>query len=316
MIDMSNIILPRNKALDNLKNIQEALKIPRWSDIEANNTLARQILARSKELYYSYRPYLKRGTQDPSWQWDFLAAINDYKGRIAIGGNRSGKTREGAYECILAINNEHPFRTFPDNGKAWIIGRDFSMIQSVDRPLFEDFMPMGIRPPVTRSKWYAQDNMWLIVTEKGEWRVWFKSGDSSPDKFQSQDLDWIWFDEEPPSAIFIECEARLMDRKGIWWITATPIKGTAWLKTLLDRQDVYTCTGSVFDNPYIPEDEIVAFAATLSDDQRDVRIHGKYVLFGGRPVFNTRILTKMRDRAEKLMAPDMGEIIETNEEAA
>lgn len=315
MIDMSKITLPCDKTLRNLRNIQDAMQVPGWSDIQANSTLARQVLARTKELYYTYRPYLKRGTQDPSWQWVFLAEINGHKGRIAIGANRSGKTRQGAYECILAIKNEHPFKKFPDGGKAWVVGRDFHMIQSTDRPLFESFMPAGIRPPLARSKWHEQDKMWSIVTEKGEWLVWFKSGDSNPDKFQSLDLDFIWFDEEPPTAIFTECEARLIDRKGIWWMTATPIKGTAWLKSLCDRDGVFTCTGSMFDNPYLPEEEIIAYAATLGEDERDVRIYGKYVLFGGRPVFNTRILTKMLERAEKLMAPDMGEIIETNEAA-
>ena len=83
-------------------------------------------------------------------------------------------------------------------------------------------------------------------------------------------------------------------------MAATPIRGTRWLKNISERQDVFGITASMYDNPYLPIEEIRKFEANCeSDDERDVRVHGKYIVFGGKPVFNTRILTNMLEDARE-----------------
>ncbi len=86
---------------------------------------------------------------------------------------------------------------------------------------------------------------------------------------------------------------RWIARAGNWWMTATPVNGTAWLKALSGRDDIFVTSGAMWDNPHIPEEEIVKAAVELSEEERLVRIEGQYVVFGGSPVFNIRILTEM-----------------------
>ena len=232
-------------------------------------------------------------------------AAGDHTGRVVLAGNRTGKSEQGAYECNLAIQNEHPCRQFPKSGIGWVVGLDFTMIDSVDLPLFQKFMPREVR---SMSRWRAQSKVWEIRTPKGgEWLIYFKSTDSGTEKFQSAKVDWIWFDEEPKKTnIFSECETRLIDNDGVWWMSATPIRGTKWLKDLSLRKDVYSCTGGMLDNPYLPKDKVLAFGETLTPEEYDVRILGLYVLFGGKPVFEIRELNRLMDIVRKEIPAEEG----------
>lgn len=267
------------------------MKDPQWLSQEVNKQLAQQAIERSREFFYQYEPYFNRRDGKPSWQWDFLAAAKDYQGRIALGANRIGKSETGAYECVLATTGKHPFRKYPQNGKIWIVGLDYNMVRDVNLPKFNKFLPRNYEINSVFSK---ADNIWYIKGEGREWIVQFKSSDSGREKFQGDAVDCIWFDEEPKKVnIFSECMMRLVDRQGNWWMTATPVNGTAWLKAMTEKDGIYTTYGAMWDNPYLPLEEIKKQAAELSEEERDVRIEGKYIIFGGNPVFKVRLLNKL-----------------------
>lgn len=259
-----------------------------------------EILSRSKEPYYRFEPYYKRSNGEPSWQWDFLLHANSY-GRVALGANRIGKSEMGAYECVLAILGEHPIRKYPDEGIGWIIGLDNNMLRDVDRPIFERYIPEWVK---AKSKYYKQDNLWVIETDKRFWRINFKSTEMEIGKFAGAKIDFAWVDEEPKRIeIFAEIEARLVDKGGNWWMTATPMRGTKWLKELSERTSVYSTFAGMRENPYLPEEFVEQFASQLSDEERDVRVEGKYIIWGGKPIFNRNKLQEMSDR---IQAESMG----------
>jgi phage terminase large subunit-like protein len=249
------------------------------------------VLERKREAYYNYEPYCNRRAGEPGWQWKFLAAAGGYKGRLALGGNRIGKSDQGAYESVLAITGRHPFREFPKRGKIWIVGLDYNMVRDVNLPKFDKFLPRHYR---VNSKFSKADSIWHIEGEDREWVAQFKSSDAGRAKFQGEAVDAIWFDEEPLKIdIWSECMRALIDRAGIWWMTATPVLGTAWLKELSEKDTVFTTTGAMWDNPYIPLEEVEAQAEELDEDEKLVRIEGQYVVFGGSPVFNIRVLNEV-----------------------
>jgi phage terminase large subunit-like protein len=260
-----------------------------------NKALASTMYERAREQFYIWEPYYNRSNGAPSWQWQFILAANAYKGRIALGGNRIGKSVLGAYECVLAITGKHPVRKFPESGEGWIVGLDNAMIRDIDRPLFEQFLPSRYK-----TKFYKQDNIWLCHGDGREWKIGFKSTEMGPDKFQGAKIDFIWFDEEPKKTlIFNEACTRLIDTAGVWWMTATPVRGTAWLQALSKRHDVFRTFAGMRENPHIPIEEVEAFALTLPEDERDVRIEGLYVTFGGNPVFPGKIVRNLLQRVKE-----------------
>ena len=216
-------------------------------------------------------------------------AAGNHKGRVALGGNRIGKSEHSAFECALAVTGMHPCRKFPECGIGWIIGLDNPMIRDVDRPLFEKFLPSRFK-----TKFYKQDNLWVCKSDSREWIINFKSTEMGRDKFQGSKIDFAWVDEEPKKTeLFSEMETRLVDKGGVWWMSATPVRGTAWLKAMSERHDVFTTFAGMRENPYLPLDEVEAIAANLPEDERAVRIDGKYIVFGGNPVFDRTTLLRL-----------------------
>lgn len=222
------------------------------------------------------------------------------KGRIALGANRIGKSEMGAYEMALYVTGRHPVRKSPTNGLSWIVGLDNPMIRDIDRPLFEKFMPPHwLLAP--HGRYNKQENIWYFDCEGRKWKVVFKSTEMGRDKFQGEKVDAVWIDEEPKQGedLWKEIEARLVDRNGIFWITATPVRGTAWLKGMSEREGCSKTFAGMRENPYLPIDEVEAYAKTLPEDDRAVRIDGKYLVFGGKPVFNRRMLEAFSEKYVK-----------------
>jgi len=262
------------------------------------------VALRSKEMFYNFEPYMNRTNGSPGWQWKFLVNAN-HKGRVALGANRIGKSEMGAFECCLAITGQHPFREYPESGIGWIVGLDNPMLRDVDRPMFEKLLPSRFK-----SKFHKQDNIWECRGDGREWIIVFKSTEAGRLKFQGAKLAFAWIDEEPKNPeIFPEIETRLIDLRGPWWITATPLLGTAALKALSEREDVYTTFAGMRDNPYLPLEEIENFAKQLSEDDRLVRVEGEYIVWGGKPVFNRRHLRALKARADELALPETGVLV-------
>jgi phage terminase large subunit-like protein len=218
-----------------------------------------------------------------------------FKGCVACGANRIGKSRLGGFVTAMIVTGQHPRYKSPKDGRAWIVGLDSNVIEAVEKPYFEMFMPKRY---MDAGKWNGKFNYWTFKVEGREWEVWFKSVDSGRKKFQGDAIDFAWIDEEPlKDGVFKELEARMMDREAPWLMTATPIEGTKWLKDTLDRIDVYYTMAGMRENPYIPMSEIDLFVSTHTQDDCDVRVEGKYIIFGGRPVFDRRIISLMENNA-------------------
>jgi phage terminase large subunit-like protein len=217
------------------------------------------------------------------------------KGCVACGANRIGKTLWGAFTAALIVTGEHPTYRSPRKGIAWLIGADSKMVESIVRPYFEELIPQRYKD---NGKWNGKNWMWKLRSDGREWDVWFKSVDSGRVKFQGAKIDFAWIDEEPQKTeVFTETEMRLIDKGGIWLLTATPVEGTKWLKDTIERSDVFCTMSGMRENPYIPVEEIEKIARQLPDDERKVRIEGEYLIFGGRPVFNWDLLKELEGSA-------------------
>jgi phage terminase large subunit-like protein len=248
-------------------------------------------------------PYRNRSDGSPSWQHKVIWNRPFYKGCVVASANRTGKSFLGAFETALMVTGEHPTYASPRNGIAWIVGLDAKQIAAIGQPMFERFIPKRYKD---NGHWSGKLMRWILRSDGREWEVWFKSCDSGRQKFQGAKIDFAWIDEEPlDTSIFPEIELRLVDNQGIWLLTATPIEGTRWLKELMGRKDVFDITSGMRENPYIPLEEIEKVARSLTQDERDVRIEGKYIIFGGRPVFDRKALAEFEVKARPFVCGDI-----------
>jgi phage terminase large subunit-like protein len=256
---------------------------PKRSNIEtpgqAFSHLAEKLkLQATRPNIYGYRPHAKQVAFHSS----------PAKGRLYIGGNRSGKTTGGIAEDIMWLTGKHPYRVVPP---APIAGRIVSVdflngIEKIIRPELARWLPPS---ELLGGSWYTAYNRELrtLTLENGSF-VEFMSYDQDLDKFAGTSRDFIHFDEEPPQDIWLENKTRLIDRGGSYWITMTPVEGMTWV-----FDDIYmpgknnpsmglsVTEVDMTENPYLHSGEVDEFVSGLSDDDREARVHGKFVQLGG-----------------------------------
>jgi phage terminase large subunit-like protein len=211
------------------------------------------------------------------------------KGRLYIGGNRSGKTTGGVVEDIWWARGQHPFRHVPEPPvRGRVVGVDFLQgIQKILLPEFQRWCPPSL---LRNGSWEDSYNKELrTLYFSNDSFIEFMSYDQDTDKFAGTSRHFCHYDEEPPQHIFNECGARLIDTDGSWWLTMTPVEGMTWIfDTIYEPAAsglnplVKVIEVDMLDNPYIGRDAAEAFLGGLSKDEREAREHGKFVQLGGR----------------------------------
>ncbi len=139
------------------------------------------------------------------------------------------------------------------------------------------------------------------VTLKNGWEIVFNTSEGIPPN--GVDVDLVLFDEEIiNNEWYPEMSARLLDREGRLLWSATPQIGTQEFYDLLADADELLESGVenpriqrfdflLADNPYISDEQKKIFADKLSEEEREVRVHGKPAILGFRvyPEFDMRI---------------------------
>jgi phage terminase large subunit-like protein len=209
------------------------------------------------------------------------------KGRQYVGGNRSGKTTGGIAEDIYWLTGTHPYRKTPEPP---VIGRictvDFKNgVDKIILPNLRQWLPTS----------YLKNGSWedsyhsakhLLTLENGS-ELEIMSYEQDLDKFAGVPRHFIHFDEEPPKNIFGECKARLVDYRGSYWLTMTPVDGMTWTYDEIFEPGlegdplIDVVTVDMMDNPHIDQDEIADFLSGLDAEERIIRGKGKYIAIGG-----------------------------------
>lgn len=207
--------------------------------------------------------------------------------RLYIGGNRSGKTTGGIVEDIWWLTRQHPYRRLPDRPIAGrIVSVDFvNGINKIIKPQLQQWIPPS---QLRGGSWStAYDSMDRVLNLENGSFVELMSYDQELEKFAGTSRDFIHYDEEPPKDIYIECKARLIDRKGSSWITMTPVEGMTWIFDDIYEPGIAGDPGiavievDMAENPHLDKEEVENFLGGLDEDDRKARGEGKFVQMGG-----------------------------------
>lgn len=215
------------------------------------------------------------------------------KNRWVFGGNRTGKTECGAVECIYLARGIHPYRQNKDNVSGWVVSLSCQVQRDVAQSKILHYLnPSWIEDIIMISG--RKDSLSSGVIDKiliknvfgGISSIGFKSCDQGREKFQGTSLDFVWFDEEPPYDIYLECKMRVIDKCGDIFGTMTPLKGLSWVYNTIylnenNDDEVWHEHISWKDNPFLDEKEIDALSKTMSKDELDSRCNGNFSFFGG-----------------------------------
>ena len=210
------------------------------------------------------------------------------RNRWVFGGNRSGKTECGAVECVYMARGIHPYRENRRDTHGWVVSlsqqvqRDVAqkkILRYLRKDWIEEIVMLSGRKDAPESG--VIDFIRLKNVFGGVSIIGFKSCDQGREKFQGASLDFVWFDEEPPQDIYIECRMRVMDKKGDIFATMTPLKGLTFVynEIYLNRagdKEIWYEFMDWNDNPHLDKEEIVALEGCLDERALQSRKYGKF----------------------------------------
>lgn len=206
--------------------------------------------------------------------------------RVFLGGNRSGKTVGGAVEAVWWLTGRHPYRkTPPPPVQGRCVSVDFlNGVEKIVRPEISRWLPPS---DLKGGSWSSAYNKELrtLTLENGS-TLEFMSYDQDLDKFAGTSRSFVWFDEEPPKDIYTENLLRLLDQGGHLWITMTPVEGMTWIYDDLfiasrTNPNIKIIIVDMTQNTYLNAGEIEQFTSGLSKEERDARVHGRFIQLGG-----------------------------------
>lgn len=159
-----------------------------------------------------------------------------------MAANQVGKTYSGAAEAAIHLTGQYPDwwtgRRFDHPVRMWAgsktseVTRDGVQRLLVGEPKDESMWGTGLIPFAAIEDYSrrmgiadALDGVIVKHATGGNSTLGFKSYDQGRQKWQSETLDVVWFDEEPPMDIYMEGLTRTNATEGIAFITFTPLLG-------------------------------------------------------------------------------------------
>jgi phage terminase large subunit-like protein len=238
-----------------------------------------------------YRPYAK--------QREFHAAGAAQRERLFMAGNQLGKTLAGGFEAAIHATGLYPHwwsgKRFVRPTVGWASGVTGETVRdSVQRVLMgrHTYFGTGAIPQNkildhsgARSVADLLDTIEVAHASGGTSLITLKSYEKGREKWQAETLDWVWFDEEPPSEIYSEGVTRTNATKGIVWMTFTPLKGmSAVVKRFILEQspDRHTTTMTIDDAEHYTDEERARIVAGYPEHEREARAKGVPTLGSGR----------------------------------
>jgi len=217
--------------------------------------------------------------------------------RLVLGGNRSGKSHAGAAEAVAHalgyrpwLAEDHPARKIevavPNKGL--VIGESFGeQVKKVIVPKLlgdvESATPGLLPVDIFKSSKKNQQGIITQITLVNGSVITCQSYDQDVDLFEGVDIDWAWFDEPPPRAVWVAVQRGLTDRMGNCWLTLTPLKEPWIYDELVSREDVSCYNFDISDNVGfgLTEQSIAEFERNLTDDEKEARLRGRFFHLSG-----------------------------------
>lgn len=215
--------------------------------------------------------------------------------RAFFGGNRSGKTTAGAVELCWHTTGRYPdwypyHLRWERPVKARLFATDFKKgVNEVVTPALTMWFPQGAIKTRTKNNQGSYDKYWVNHISGGMSSFDIMTYEQDVKFAEGWSGDFVWFDEPPPRALWIATRRGLIDYNGRAIFTLTPLREPWLFDEIYDSKDpnIGVVIADMRDNVErvnpitgmkegLKEEAIQNFEMSLTDEEKEVRMHGKF----------------------------------------
>jgi phage terminase large subunit-like protein len=255
--------------------------------------MARQIRDLKYQKAKTYNAYEK--------QLAFHAAGETKAERLFMAGNQLGKTFCGGYETQCHLTGNYPEwwtgKRFDGAIRCWAAGvSNKATRERVQVMLLGDENDWGTgmiprdaiigKPVMNRAITGLVDYVSIRNKDGEASRLVFKSYEMKLGTWASDEMNFIWLDEEPPQDIHTECLARITNTQGHIIITFTPLLGMSEVVRMFYPEPTtdqrWMIQMDIMDAGHIPDDQKAMIIARYPEHEREARTKGIPMLGSGR----------------------------------
>lgn len=221
---------------------------------------------------------------NPGGQWDFMTCDEpELQGLFFFAGNKTGKTTgaciiAGEYACGRPLWTYQ--RTF--DAARWTafhrappirvahFTEDFNSHEETIVPTYLSWLP---KSEITTLKRSPSGNIVQLPFKNGS-VIFLRTYDQGYDKAEGKDYDLVICDEPPPRDVHTAILRGLVATNGRYYIAATLLK-EAWLydESQLAHNRIFSA--DIYENRWLSRTAIETFSASLTEDERQIRVFGK-----------------------------------------
>lgn len=250
-----------------------------------------QELKKNYALFF-YKPYAK--------QREFHTAGKTFRERLLMAGNQLGKTLAAGHEVAFHATGFYPDwwegRVMERENRGWVVGLTSEMTRDGAQRILlgppgqwgTGAIPKELIIDIKRARGVPDAVETILVKHipsGGVSQITFKAYSDGREAFQSETLDWIWLDEEPPYDIYTEALTRTNKTTGPVFLTFTPLLGMSDVVVRFMQEGRKDCniTGMTIDDVehYTPEQKAVIIAQ-YPPHELEARTKGIPMLGSGR----------------------------------
>lgn len=217
-----------------------------------------------------------------SYQQEFLSS--PHRIRAMFCGNGSGKTTVQTIDLIYTHTNTHPYRDTSKVFHTWFLVSGLDKVEDYWREIKRWCPPTKLPRPDKMGSSSIRRLYW----SNGSMTT-FYSHDQEPMKLEGTNIDALYVDEPCPKNLWVAAFRGLRNNPDYFIsIAATPVS-EPWMYEELylpgitgQNKDVKIIEASMLDNPHLSKDFIQLFETQLTDDEKEVRIKGKFAALQGR----------------------------------
>jgi len=215
--------------------------------------------------------------------------------RAFFGGNRSGKTTAGTCELVLHTTGDYP-DWYPQDQRyfrpirARVFATDFKKgVNEVITPCLERWFPQGSIKAKSKNNQGSYDKYWVNHASGGVSVFDIMTYEQDNKVAEGWSGDFLWFDEPPPREHWIASKRGLIDYNGRAIFTLTPLREPWLFDEIYESKDpnVACFIADIRDNVSrknkltgqlegLDPNAITNFEKSLTDEEKEVRLHGKF----------------------------------------